>query len=157
MFSKQKNDRKVNEISTLIGEGTSVEGSLNIESSIRIDGKVYGDIKSAGDVTIGKEGYVEKSIIARNLYIAGTMKGNAKVENKIHIFESGTLNGSAEMKSIVIDENAHFYGRSLMKGTNKNNVHKPKVVEIEREKEKEVIESTKEEYKEKEKDKAISE
>lgn len=115
MFST-KNDKKLDEIATIIGIETTVEGNLNVQSSIRIDGKVYGSINCTGDVTIGKEGYVENSITARNLLIAGKVKGNVKVENKIHIYDTGNLDGSAEMKSIVIDENGFFHGESLMRG-----------------------------------------
>lgn len=118
MFSKQKDDKKLNEISTIIGVETSVEGTMNVDSSIRIDGKVYGEIKCSGDVTIGKDGYVENSITARNLLIAGKVKGSVKVDNKIHIYDTGHLEGSAEMKTIVIDENGFFKGESLMKGRN---------------------------------------
>ncbi|OIJ12921.1 hypothetical protein BKP35_10175 [Anaerobacillus arseniciselenatis] len=117
MFSKG-NEKKLAEISTIIGVETTVEGTLNVDSSIRIDGKVYGEIKCTGDVTIGKEGYVENTVTARNLLIAGSVKGNVNVENKIHIYETGSLDGKAEMSSIVIDENGYFRGESLMKNQN---------------------------------------
>lgn len=116
MFSKTKNDKKLNEMATIIGEETSVEGTLNVNSSVRIDGKVYGEIKCTGDVTIGKDGYVENTITARNLLIAGKVKGNAKVENKIHIYDTGHFEGSVEMSVIIIDENGFFQGESRMKG-----------------------------------------
>ncbi|WP_049786639.1 bactofilin family protein [Evansella cellulosilytica] len=119
MFTN-KSDKKINEVSTVIGEATTVEGRFQVKSSIRVDGKIFGELKCDGDVTIGKEGYVEKGIISRNLYIAGTVKGNVKVQNKVHILESGHLDGAVEMKSIIIDENGHFHGRSIMK----NNIDK---------------------------------
>lgn len=115
MFAKQKNEKKLTEISTIIGEETTVEGTLNVNSSIRIDGKVYGEIKCSGDVTVGKDGFVENSITARNLFIAGKVKGDVKVEHKIHIYDTGNLNGKAEMSVIVIDENGYFHGESIMK------------------------------------------
>lgn len=118
MFSKQNNEKKLNDISTIIGVETTVEGTLNVNSSIRIDGKVYGEIKCSGDVTVGKEGYVENCITARNLLIAGKVKGSVNVEEKIHIYETGSLDGKAEMKAIVIDENGFFRGESLMNGKN---------------------------------------
>lgn len=117
MFSKTKNDKKLTEMATIIGEDTTVEGTLNVKASVRIDGKVYGEIKCTGDVTIGKDGYVENTITARNLFIAGKVKGNAKVENKIHIYDTGHFEGSAEMAVIIIDENGFFNGESRMKGT----------------------------------------
>ena len=130
MFSK-KEEKKLGEISTIIGGETTVEGTLNVNSSIRIDGKVYGEIKCSGDVTIGKDGYVENTVTARNLLIAGKVKGSVNVENKIHIYETGSLDGKAEMSSIVIDENGFFRGESLMKNnndevTNVNDIDKAK-------------------------------
>lgn len=115
MFSKQKEEKRISDLPTIIGEGTTVEGVLHIESNIRIDGKVFGEVKCQGDVTLGKEGYVENTITAQNLYIAGKVKGNVKIENKIHIYETGALDGTAEMKTIVIDENGYFRGESFMR------------------------------------------
>lgn len=112
----KKNEKKLAELSTIIGEGTTLHGNLDVETGIRIDGKVYGEVKCAGDVTIGKDGYVENTLVARNLFLAGTVKGSVQVENKIHIYDSGYLNGKAEMKSIIIEENGYFQGESLMKG-----------------------------------------
>lgn len=128
MFAKQKNEKKLTEISTIIGEETTVEGTLNVNSSIRIDGKVYGEIKCSGDVTVGKDGYVENSITARNLLIAGKVKGNVKVEQKVHIYDTGHLDGKAEMSVIVIDEKGFFRGESVMNGHNQ-----VKIVEKDRE------------------------
>lgn len=105
-------------MSTIIGEETTVEGTLTVNSSIRIDGKVLGEVKCTGDVTVGRDGYVENAITARNLIIAGKVKGNVKVEQKIHIYDTGKLDGKAEMSVIVIDENGFFQGESYMKGHN---------------------------------------
>jgi cytoskeletal protein CcmA (bactofilin family) len=116
MFTKTKSDKKINGIATIIGAETTIEGLLNVNSSIRIDGKVYGEIICTGDVTVGKDGYVEHSITARNLLIAGKVKGNVNVENKIHIYDTGNLDGKAEMSVIVIDEKGMFQGESRMKG-----------------------------------------
>ncbi|MBU9710151.1 bactofilin family protein [Evansella tamaricis] len=132
MFSKQKSEKKLNQVLTVIGEETVIEGRIVIDSSIRIDGKVFGEIKCAGDVTIGKNGYVEKSVSSRNLFIAGTFKGNAKVESKIHIYDTGILDGVAEMQTIIIDEQGQFNGKSFMKGISSS--HKPKVIEMDKEK-----------------------
>ena len=115
----KKNDKKVAEISTIIGKETIFEGNLTVNSSIRIDGQVNGKVICSGDVTIGKEGLVKNSITARNLIVAGKVFGDVKVENKVHIYDTGAIDGRVVMKSIVIDENGFFRGESLMKSTDK--------------------------------------
>jgi len=116
MFSNQKNEKKLNNISTLIGEETNFKGTLEVKSSIRIDGEVKGDVICEGDVTVGKNGYVENQLKARNLYVAGSVKGNIYVKEKIHIYDTGSINGRAEMTTIIIDENGQFHGESIMNG-----------------------------------------
>ncbi|WP_416149865.1 bactofilin family protein [Salipaludibacillus sp. HK11] len=116
MFSKNNNEKKLNEMSTLIGEETIFKGVLDVNSSIRIDGQIIGEVNCQGDVTIGKTGQVENDLTARNLFIAGSIKGNVKVEGKIHIYDSGSLNGRAEMDTIIIEENGRFHGESIMNG-----------------------------------------
>lgn len=127
----KKNEKKLAEISTIIGKETTIEGNLTVNSSVRIDGKVFGTVKCSGDVTIGKEGFVKNAITARNLIVAGKVVGNVKVENKVHIYDSGSLDGKVEMKSIIIDENGYFRGESFMRATEdkKNSVVKQTVIQ----------------------------
>ncbi|WP_335342007.1 polymer-forming cytoskeletal protein [Bacillus alkalicola] len=115
MFSNKKNEKQLSEISTVIGEETKIEGKVNVESSIRIDGKIFGEVICSGDVTIGKDGYVENSLKARNVFIAGKVHGAVEAEDKIQILATGSLVGSAVMKTIIIEENGHFQGESVMK------------------------------------------
>lgn len=123
MFSSKKEAKKLDETSTIIGEETTFTGSLEVHSSIRIDGTIYGELHCSGDVTIGQEGYVEKSVTARNLFLAGKIQGNVNAANKIHIYDTGVLEGKAEMSTIIIEENGQLNGESVMQqtATNKNN------------------------------------
>ncbi|WP_280768046.1 bactofilin family protein [Salipaludibacillus daqingensis] len=116
MFANKKNEKKLNDISTLIGEETTFKGTLEVNSSIRIDGLIQGDVICQGDVTIGQSGHVDNELTARNLYIAGKVEGNVKVQEKIHIYDTGSLKGLAEMSTIIIEENGQFHGESVMNG-----------------------------------------
>lgn len=113
MFSN-KEAKKTSQTETIIGAETVIEGKLTIGTSVRIDGHVYGEIDCKGDVTIGDNGYAEEKITARNLNIAGTVKGQLFVNEKIHIHPTGKLIGHAEMASIVMEEGAYFQGESKM-------------------------------------------
>ncbi|MCR6096406.1 polymer-forming cytoskeletal protein [Salipaludibacillus agaradhaerens] len=131
MFSNKKNEKKLSEVSTIIGEETVFKGSLDVNSSVRIDGQVDGDVTCYGDVTIGKTGRVENDLKARNLFLAGAVKGNVKVEGKIHIYDTGSLEGKAEMSTIIIEEKGRFHGESIMTGTVSSTEESSKVLEIE--------------------------
>lgn len=112
MFNKEA--KKLANIDTIIGAETVVEGKITLHSSVRIDGKVYGEVECDGDVTIGESGYVETYIKARNIIIAGTVEGTVKATEKLHVFGTGKLNGSAIMSNLIIEDGGHFTGQSSM-------------------------------------------
>ncbi|MBU5593769.1 polymer-forming cytoskeletal protein [Amphibacillus sp. MSJ-3] len=121
---KGKKDHKV--IETIIGKETVIEGKIKLPTSLRIDGKVYGDIECEGDVIIGKKGYVEPAIQAKNVIIAGEAKGEIKTSQKVHIHSCGVLSGNISSEGIIIDEGGVFNGNSSIniptKKSKKNNV-----------------------------------
>ncbi|WP_440897691.1 bactofilin family protein [Amphibacillus sp. Q70] len=110
---KEKKNSKV--VETIIGKETTIEGKIKLPTSLRIDGKVYGEIECEGDVTIGKKGYVEPAIQAKNVIIAGEVKGEVKTSQKVHVHSCGTLSGNITSEGIIIDEGGIFNGSSSVK------------------------------------------
>ena len=60
---------------TIIGENTTLIGSVESDSSLKIIGRVEGDIKASGDVIVLENAVIKGDIRAQNLTIAGTVKG----------------------------------------------------------------------------------
>lgn len=111
---KRKKEKQQEMVDTIIATDTVVEGKIIHPKSLRIDGKVYGAIKCEGDVYIGKTGFIEPSVTARNVYIAGEIDGNVHATEKIHIQPSGTLEGKSKTKGLIIDEGGSFSGESII-------------------------------------------
>ncbi len=109
MISKKKDE---NVIETIIGSDTVIEGKITLPTSLRVDGKVIGEIISSGDVYIGKDAYVEPSIKAKNIVIAGEVKGDIETTEKVQIEAKGKLSGNATSRGIVIDDGGVFNGNS---------------------------------------------
>src|SRR5690625_6255401 len=68
MFRKKETGNEKT-IDTIIGPATIIEGNITHPKSLRIDGKIIGEVHCDGDVFIGKTGYVEPLVNARNLNI----------------------------------------------------------------------------------------
>jgi cytoskeletal protein CcmA (bactofilin family) len=119
MFNKSKN---VGKVDTIIGSGTVFEGTLKCASSIRVDGTVLGEIECEGDLTIGVDGKVQRNVRAQNIFIAGTLIGEAHANQTLHILSTGNVNGNIEMISFIIEDGGKFEGTSKMNAseTNKN-------------------------------------
>lgn len=99
---------------TLIGGSTICEGKIMSEASLRIEGQLQGDIECAGDITIGENAVVHSNIQARDVIVAGKLKGNIHTKGKLIVTSSGVLVGNIDVSSFVIQEGGIFQGSSAM-------------------------------------------
>ncbi len=112
MFKSKQPD--LSKTDTLLGEGTAFEGRIKSKASIRIEGRVVGDIQCEGDLTVGEKAMVESNILARNITIAGKVKGDVTADSKLAITSSGQLFGNATSAAFTIEEGGIFTGSSRM-------------------------------------------
>ncbi|WP_407272324.1 polymer-forming cytoskeletal protein [Radiobacillus sp. PE A8.2] len=111
---KMKSNKQLDILDTVVGAGSTFEGTIKTEGSVRVEGKVLGDITCSGDLTVGASGNIEANIDARNITIAGTISGNVRASGIVHIEKKGHLLGNAHMKAFIIDEGGIFEGESKM-------------------------------------------
>jgi cytoskeletal protein CcmA (bactofilin family) len=108
----KKKEEKV--IQTIIGSEAVIEGKITLPTSLRVDGKIIGEIECSGDVYIGKDAYVEPRIKAKNVIIAGEVKGDVETTEKIQIDAKGKLHGSATSRGMIIEDGGVFNGNSTI-------------------------------------------
>jgi len=99
---------------TLIGESTICEGKIMSEASLRVEGQLNGDVECAGDITIGENAIVQSNIHARDVIIAGKVKGNVVTKGKLIVTSTGVLIGNIDVRSFIIQEGGIFQGTSSM-------------------------------------------
>lgn len=124
---KGKKDEKI--IDTIIGKETVIEGKIKLPTSLRIDGKIYGEVDCSGDVFIGKSGYVEPTLKAKNITIAGEVKGDVYTSEKVYIQPNGSLTGSATTKGLIVEDGGIFNGQSTIEQTDQKASSKKKGAE----------------------------
>lgn len=103
---------------TIIREGTTIEGAVTSSIPLRLDGTVRGEIKSEGSVVIGAKGRLEGNIKARELYISGTIEGDAFVEERTEFAQGGYLRGDLSTVALIIADGAAFDGKCQMRTEN---------------------------------------
>jgi cytoskeletal protein CcmA (bactofilin family) len=101
-------------VDTVLGSKSSLEGNIDCEGSIRIDGKIKGDIRVDGDVFVGSGGLVVGNIVASNVHLSGTVEGNIHCNGILKILSSARMFGDIEVGSFVADEGSVFHGRCSM-------------------------------------------
>ncbi|MGM0501468.1 MAG: bactofilin family protein [Bacillota bacterium] len=118
---KDKNKTKTKEVSTIISQGTTIEGEVHVKESIRVDGKLEGKLIVDGNILIGQNGKLNADLEGQNIEIAGEVEGDVKAEGKLKLLESGKLNGDIRYSNLIINDGALFKGTSISASKNNNN------------------------------------
>jgi len=98
---------------SLIGEGISVEGTLNLQDHVlRLDGRLEGKIIGQGTLIVGEKGLLQGEIHVGRLILGGRVEGKVTAQEGIHITPTGKLFGTTLTSQLVIDEGGIFEGDS---------------------------------------------
>jgi len=112
------------ELSTIIGEGSKLVGTLKVDGGLRINGFVEGSIESNGFVTIGLKGEAKAEIKAKECLISGKVTGNVIVEEGLELDKTAVMEGDIIAKSVKIQTGAVFNGKSSMTSSKSRTVSK---------------------------------
>ncbi len=94
-----------------IGKSLIVKGEVSGSESLYIDGKVEGAINLPGNrVTVGRNGQVAASIMAREIVVLGKVRGNCHASDRVDIRSEGSLTGDVIAARISIEDGAFFKG-----------------------------------------------
>ncbi len=115
MIPEGSNVNSDEKIETTIGSTASLQGVLKAEGSIRIDGAFEGEIETAANVIIGRTGKVLANIKARNVLVAGRVKGDINALESLEILKDGGVKGDIEAGTLLLEEGAIFHGQSRMR------------------------------------------
>lgn len=112
--SKEETTISADKVDTIVGQGTTLEGTITGQGSLRIDGGLDGDISYEGDVIVGESAEVDATIRARHVTVAGEVRGNVEVQGRCEILNGGILIGDVVSEQLVIEEGGILDGRSSM-------------------------------------------
>jgi len=113
MFEKEKKFRP-EDAETIIGAGVKVEGTFVSFGNVIVKGQVSGSVETKNDLKVEKGALIEAEVKAKNAYVAGEIKGNLKVEEKIILADSAKITGDISCKVLGINEGAILNGRCNM-------------------------------------------
>lgn len=132
MFGKKESiDFNVSgDLNTIIGKGSSFEGTFVVQSTIRIDGKIKGKITTSESLVVGKEGEIDGEVTVRNAIIGGKVKGKLNASGKVVLEAQSKFNGELKTAKLVIDDGAIFEGSCSMSDekVKENNKELPKTI-----------------------------
>lgn len=115
---KSSSQRKaLQNIGSVFGTATRIEGTVHLDESVRIDGRIEGNLdQSDGQarwIVIGPKGEVHGDIRAQNISIAGKVFGNIIASESIELLEGSEVRGNITHKSINVEPGASVHGQLI--------------------------------------------
>lgn len=100
---------------TTIAAGLKINGEISGSSDLYIDGETQGKIRMTGArVTVGPNGRVQADIEAREIFIEGSVQGNLKAGERLHLGASSKVQGSVLTPRFAIEDGARLRGKVEM-------------------------------------------
>ncbi len=102
-------------ISTLLGVGTSIEGTLTFADTIRLDGSVKGKIVSKeGTLIVGERAVLDAHIQVKTAIVKGTVSGPIHATEKIEAYAPAKITGDIQAATISIESGVRLNGNCRM-------------------------------------------
>lgn len=101
---------------TVLGSSSVLEGKLKTDGNIRLDGVLTGTLEISGNVLVGENAKIDADINAKNISIAGAVRGNVS-GNKVQLLRSARVWGDITANTITTEEGAFIEGKITMLGS----------------------------------------
>ena len=98
------------QMTSSIGVGMSIVGTVECNGPAQIFGRIEGQIR-ASDLLIGEGAQVEGDVVAQEVTICGSVKGTIRAV-RVRLQGGGEVAGDIFHRSLSIDENSLFEGSS---------------------------------------------
>ena len=105
------NGSRKDTLNTIVGEGSVLEGNIQVRENIRVDGSLVGRLTTSGTLEVSPSGVVVAAgrIKAKAAVIAGRLEGNLEAD-QVKLESSAVLVGDIKAKLLVIEEGAAMSG-----------------------------------------------
>lgn len=100
---------------SVIGSNSQTEGTFYSTGNVRMDGKFIGTLEIEGNILIGESADIRADINARNISIAGTVRGNV-TGSKVQLLRTGRIWGDISASALTTEEGAFIDGKITMVG-----------------------------------------
>ncbi len=105
---------KMDQVTALLGYGTSFEGRLSFEGTVRMGGEFKGEIFTNDTLVINPGARVKAQVEADIVIISGFFEGHVLARQRIIMHTPAIFRGTVTSPSLRIDEGVVFQGASYM-------------------------------------------
>lgn len=97
--------------SARLGASLHVKGEISGNEDLHVDGSIEGLIQLEDrKFTVGASAKVTADVVAREVVVYGSVKGNLRARDRIEIKKDGSVVGDLTTARIMIEDGAYFKG-----------------------------------------------
>jgi len=129
MFSSEnKKLKEINttNVSTIIGEGTVIQGDILYTGGLHIDGKVVGNVTaengSETTLTLSKQGSIQGNVNVPTVVIDGEVEGDVTSSDRVQLISNSRITGNVKYNLIEMEVGAEVNGQLLRTAVEQSNV-----------------------------------
>jgi len=94
-----------------LGASLHIKGEISGNEDLQVDGTVEGLIQlDDRKLTVGASAKVTADLVAREVVVYGSVKGNLRARDRIEIKKDGSVIGDLTTARIMIEDGAYFKG-----------------------------------------------
>ncbi len=97
------------ESATIIGQGSSMVGTLEVGNTIHVQGSFRGTLRTSERLEVGEEGLVEaEHLEVGEAIVRGRVSGHVRATRQIHFTSTAAFRGSVFTPRLIIEEGARL-------------------------------------------------
>ncbi len=94
-----------------LGSSLHIKGEISGNEDLHVDGSVEGLIQlDDRKLTVGASAKLTADVVAREVVVYGSVKGNLRARDRIEIKKDGSVIGDLTTARIMIEDGAYFKG-----------------------------------------------
>lgn len=122
MLGKKKkyNELLRAQINTLVGKGTTIEGTVIFEGGLHVVGTVVGGVQSEDKealLIVSEDALVVGDVKVNHLIVNGQIDGDVYVDGKVELFDKARINGDVHYNLLELPVGAEVNGKLLRQDT----------------------------------------
>jgi cytoskeletal protein CcmA (bactofilin family) len=116
---------------TVLGANGTFEGNFQSNANVRLDGAFTGTLEINGNLLVGETAKIKADINARNISIAGAVRGNV-TGKKVQVLRTGRVWGDIRATALTTEEGAFIDGKITMVGHEANRIDTPETATVQK-------------------------
>ncbi|PCH82965.1 MAG: cell shape determination protein CcmA [Piscirickettsiaceae bacterium] len=115
--TKKLKEINTTNVSTIIGDGTVIQGDVMFTGGLHIDGKVIGNVSAAPDsqttLTLSKMGAIHGNVDVPVVVIDGEVQGDVSGSERVQLLENSNITGNVAYNLIEMSVGAEVNGQLI--------------------------------------------